>query len=103
MLALFCRLKPSTANIYIIYANIVSKSRDFRVFFENFGGSTALFPETIVKAALELLKRDGMENLTMYALAAFLDTRAASLYRHIKDKQDLYDLIAEAVPRLQKF
>ena len=57
----------------------------------------ALSQETIVRAALELLNRDGIENLTMRALAAFLDTKAASLYRHIKDKKDLYDLIAEAL------
>ncbi|MDR1218798.1 MAG: TetR family transcriptional regulator, partial [Treponema sp.] len=46
----------------------------------------ALSQETIVKAALELLNRDGIDNLTMRTLAAFLDTKAASLYRHIKDK-----------------
>jgi AcrR family transcriptional regulator len=57
----------------------------------------ALSRENIVAAAIELLNRDGIENLTMRALAAFLDTKAASLYRHIKDKKDLYDLIAEAV------
>jgi TetR/AcrR family tetracycline transcriptional repressor len=57
----------------------------------------ALSRESIVKAALELLNRDGIESLTMRTLAAFLDTRAASLYRHIRDKKDLYDLIAEAV------
>jgi AcrR family transcriptional regulator len=57
----------------------------------------ALSQETIVAAALELLNRDGIENLTMRTLAAFLDTKAASLYRHIKDKKDLYDLIAEAL------
>jgi AcrR family transcriptional regulator len=56
-----------------------------------------LSQETIVKAALELLNRNGIENLTMRALAAFLDTKAASLYRHIRDKKDLYDLIAEEV------
>jgi len=33
----------------------------------------------------------------MRSLAAFLDTKAASLYRHIKDKDDLYNLIAEKV------
>jgi AcrR family transcriptional regulator len=53
--------------------------------------------ETIVKAALELLNRDGIDNLTMRALAAFLNTKAASLYRHIKDKKDLYDMIAENI------
>jgi AcrR family transcriptional regulator len=57
----------------------------------------ALSQEIIVAAALELLNRDGIDSLTMRTLAAFLDTKAASLYRHIKDKQDLYDLIAEAL------
>jgi AcrR family transcriptional regulator len=57
----------------------------------------SLSKETIVSAALTLLDRDGIENLSMRSLAAFLDTKAASLYRHIKNKRDLYDLIAEAV------
>jgi AcrR family transcriptional regulator len=57
----------------------------------------ALSQETIVKAALDLLNRDGIDNLTMRTLAANLDTKAASLYRHIKEKQDSYDLIAEAL------
>ncbi|MDR0403175.1 MAG: TetR family transcriptional regulator [Treponema sp.] len=57
----------------------------------------ALSQEIIVAAAMELLNRDGIENLTMRTLAGFLDTKAASLYRHIKDKQDLYDMIAEAL------
>ena len=57
----------------------------------------ALSQETIVRAALELLNRDGIENLTMRALAAFLDTKAASLYRHIKDKKDIYILIVDTV------
>jgi TetR/AcrR family tetracycline transcriptional repressor len=56
-----------------------------------------LSQETIVKAAIELLDRDGIDSLTMRALAAFLDTKAASLYRHIRDKKDLYDLIAENI------
>jgi AcrR family transcriptional regulator len=56
-----------------------------------------LSQETIVNAAIELLNRSGIDNLTMRSLAGFLDTKAASLYRHIKDKKDLYDLIAETV------
>jgi AcrR family transcriptional regulator len=56
-----------------------------------------LSQETIVNAAIELLNRDGIDKLTMRSLAVFLDTKAASLYRHIKDKGDLYDLIAERV------
>jgi AcrR family transcriptional regulator len=56
-----------------------------------------LSQETIVNAAIELLNRDGIDNLTMRALATVLDTKAASLYRHIKDKKDLYDMIAENI------
>jgi AcrR family transcriptional regulator len=59
--------------------------------------SADLSQETIVNAAKEILNRDGIENLSMRTLADFLDTKAASLYRHIKNKQDLYDLIAENV------
>jgi AcrR family transcriptional regulator len=56
-----------------------------------------LSQESIVGAAIEILNKDGIDNLTMRTVAAFLDTKAASLYRHIKDKRDLYDLIAEKV------
>jgi AcrR family transcriptional regulator len=56
-----------------------------------------LSQEAIVGAAIELLNRDGIDNLTMRTLAALLNTKAAALYRHIKDKKDLYDLIAETV------
>ncbi|GHT52650.1 hypothetical protein FACS1894106_1810 [Spirochaetia bacterium] len=56
-----------------------------------------LSKETIVRAAIELLNQGGIDHLSMRSLAAFLDTKAASLYRHIKDKEDLYALISEAV------
>ncbi|MDR0877784.1 MAG: TetR family transcriptional regulator [Treponema sp.] len=56
-----------------------------------------LSQETIVNAAIELLNREGIDNLTMRSLAAALNTKAASLYRHIKDKKDLYDMIAENI------
>jgi AcrR family transcriptional regulator len=58
---------------------------------------TGLSQEGIVQAAMELLNREGIDKLTMRSLAAALDTKAASLYRHIKDKKDLYDMIAETV------
>ncbi|GHV43471.1 hypothetical protein AGMMS49546_25160 [Spirochaetia bacterium] len=53
--------------------------------------------ETIVLAAIDLLNREGINKLTMRTVAAALDTKAASLYRHIKDKKDLYNLITEKV------
>ena len=59
--------------------------------------SKGLSQETIVNAAIELLNREGIDNLTMRSLAVSLDTKAASLYRHVKDKRELYDLIAEKI------
>lgn len=53
--------------------------------------------EAIIKAALNILNREGIENLSMRTLAKELNIKAASLYWHIKDKQDLYDLIAEHI------
>ncbi|KYQ86404.1 MULTISPECIES: TetR/AcrR family transcriptional regulator C-terminal domain-containing protein [Thermoactinomyces] len=55
--------------------------------------------EAIIQASLDLLNRDGIGNLTMRALAKELNIKAASLYWHIKNKQELYDLIAEHITR----
>ncbi|PWU00987.1 MAG: hypothetical protein C5B52_07990 [Bacteroidetes bacterium] len=57
----------------------------------------AVTKEAIIKASLDILNRDGISKLTMRALAKELNIKAASLYWHIKDKQDLYDLIAEHI------
>jgi AcrR family transcriptional regulator len=52
----------------------------------------------IIDAARRLLERDGMERLTMRAVAAELGIRAPSLYKHIADKQELeIALIAAAL------
>lgn len=82
------------ANNNSIYANIVSVKCFFRE-FDIMG--MGLSQETIVNAAIKLLNKGGIDKLTMRSLAASLDTKAASLYRHVKDKRDLYDLIAENV------
>jgi TetR/AcrR family transcriptional regulator, tetracycline repressor protein len=66
----------------------------FKLFWSDF---MAVTKEAIIKASLEILNRDGISNLTMRALAKELNIKAASLYWHIKDKQDLYDLIAEHI------
>jgi TetR/AcrR family tetracycline transcriptional repressor len=54
-------------------------------------------PETIVKEAIGILNRDGLEKLTMRALARALGVKAPALYWHIKNKQDLMDQIAESM------
>lgn len=57
----------------------------------------AITKEAIIKASLNILNRDGIGNLSMRALAKELNIKAASLYWHIKNKQDLYDLITEHI------
>jgi TetR/AcrR family transcriptional regulator, tetracycline repressor protein len=57
----------------------------------------AVTKDAIVQASLDILNRDGISNLSMRTLAKELNIKAASLYWHIKDKQDLYDLIAEHI------
>ena len=57
----------------------------------------AISSEQIVQIAIEILNRDGIEKLTMRTLAKELDIKAASLYRHIENKQDLYGLITESI------
>jgi AcrR family transcriptional regulator len=53
--------------------------------------------DSIVEVAISILNRDGIENLTMRVLARALGIKAASLYNYIRDKQNLYDLIAEKI------
>jgi AcrR family transcriptional regulator len=53
--------------------------------------------ENVVRAALDLLDEAGLEGLTMRALADRMGVRAASLYWHIRDKDQLLGLLAEAI------
>src|SRR5215831_9219817 len=53
--------------------------------------------EHIVGSALELLDDAGLEGLTMRTLADRMGVRAASLYWHIRDKEQLIGLLAEAI------
>lgn len=51
----------------------------------------------IVQAALGLLDEVGLDGLTMRSLAKKLDIQAASLYWHVRNKQDLLGLMAEEI------
>ncbi|HEX5503224.1 MAG TPA: TetR/AcrR family transcriptional regulator C-terminal domain-containing protein [Thermomicrobiales bacterium] len=51
----------------------------------------------IVRAALDLLDEVGLDGLTMRRLAARLGVQAGALYRHIRDKGELLDLLVEAI------
>lgn len=57
----------------------------------------AITKEAILQASLDILNRDGVGNLSMRTIAKELNIKAASLYWHIKDKQSLYDLLAEHI------
>jgi len=51
----------------------------------------------IVRAALELLDEVGLDELTMRRVAERLDVKAASLYRHVRDKQELLVLLGDEI------
>lgn len=55
--------------------------------------------EQIVAAALELLNEQGMDALTVRALASRLDVKAPALYWHVRNKQELLDEMATFVMR----
>jgi TetR/AcrR family tetracycline transcriptional repressor len=50
-----------------------------------------------VHAALELIREEGLESLSMRALADRLEVKAASLYWHVRDRRELIELLAESI------
>ncbi|WP_346075510.1 MULTISPECIES: helix-turn-helix domain-containing protein [Actinomycetes] len=56
-----------------------------------------LTPEAIARAGRELIEREGLDALTMRAVAAELGTAAASLYRHVADRDALLLAILEDI------
>src|ERR1700687_4377602 len=57
----------------------------------------ALDQNQIVQAALVLLDEIGFDGLTMRNLAKKLGVQAASLYWHVRNKQDLLSLLSEEI------
>ena len=55
--------------------------------------------DAIVDAALALIDTDGLNAVTMPKLAQRLGVGTMSLYRHVHDKDDLIDAVAERVMR----
>ncbi len=53
----------------------------------------------VVDAALALIDADGLDAVTMPRVAARLGVGTMSLYRHVRDKDDLIDAVAERVMR----
>ena len=52
--------------------------------------------DTIGEAALQIVGREGAENLSMRTLAAALGIKAPSLYEHIKNRDDIIALVQSA-------
>jgi AcrR family transcriptional regulator len=53
----------------------------------------------VLRAALALADRDGVESLTMRRLGGKLGVEAMALYKHVANKDDILDGIAELVVR----
>ncbi len=56
-----------------------------------------LTPARITEAALALADARGVESLSMRALARELGVEAMSLYNHIRNKEDLLDMVVDTV------
>jgi TetR/AcrR family transcriptional regulator, tetracycline repressor protein len=59
----------------------------------------ALDREQVVKTALELMERVGLDGVTLRRLATELGVQAPALYWHFRNKQDLLDQMAEYLVR----
>ena len=55
--------------------------------------------DAIVEAALVVLDREGMDGLSMRRVADELGTGAASLYWHVRNKEELFQLVFDRVTR----
>ena len=53
--------------------------------------------ERLVGAALDLINEEGLDGLSMRALADRLEVKAASLYWHVRDRRELIELLAESI------
>ncbi|MGO2514747.1 MAG: TetR/AcrR family transcriptional regulator [Corynebacterium variabile] len=53
----------------------------------------------IITAARRILDADGLDALTIRALASDLETGPASVYRHVADRQQLLQLVADDAAR----
>ncbi len=73
------------------------KMRPFKVSDRKLSAEPALDQRQVIRAALSLLDEVGFDGLTMRSLAKKLGIQAASLYWHVRNKQDLLSLLAEEI------
>jgi AcrR family transcriptional regulator len=60
-------------------------------------GRRMLTRERVVAEALAVISADGAQALSMRAIAARLGVVPGALYRHVRSKEQLYDLVLDAV------
>lgn len=60
-------------------------------------GQPALTRARLVAAALDVVQEEGIDGLSMRALADRLAVKAASLYWHVRDRGELLELLADAI------
>ena len=65
--------------------------------------SSPLSRDLIVRTAVELIERDGVNAVSMRRLAAELGTGAMSLYNHVPNKSALLDAVAEYIMTGMRF
>ncbi|WP_327673438.1 TetR/AcrR family transcriptional regulator [Kitasatospora sp. NBC_00458] len=61
------------------------------------GAAPALTRDALTRAALRVLERDGLAGLSMRKVAAEVGVKAASLYWHVRNKEELLDLLNDAL------
>jgi AcrR family transcriptional regulator len=61
------------------------------------GGRRALTQDRVVAEALAIIAADGAQALSMRALAGRLGVVPGALYRHVRGKEQLHDLVLDAV------
>lgn len=66
------------------------------------GKPAGLSRAEITRAAVGIADRLGLEAITMRQVAAELDTGAATLYRHLRTRDDLVDLMGDHVASLYR-
>ncbi|MFD8755236.1 TetR/AcrR family transcriptional regulator [Kitasatospora sp. NPDC059577] len=57
----------------------------------------ALTRDALARAALRVLERDGLAGLSMRKVATEVGVKAASLYWHVRNKEELLDLLNDAI------
>lgn len=60
-------------------------------------GSTGLSRDQVVSAALDVLRRDGLPALTTREVATRLNVMSPALYWHVRNKDELLQLVADAI------